>query len=405
MITIQQIPLEKIRGKRILVLIDPNIEKATPTLGSLIGKSAKVVVATHVEARPGQNPKRLELDFAKQLSHSLGLRVTKLDHAVGSEVTRSVMEIKPNGIILLENLSIYQQDAANEVAFARQLASFCDLFVDDAFEVSHRALASNVGITRWIPISVVGPWLASRVKELEDFSKNPPRPFLAIIGGSHIQAKLSLIEALLPNLDRLFVGGALAFSFLKAMGRETGKAPIESEFPVEFIRELARKAETKTELVLPGDFIVRAGNRGRCAPVLSPADVPVDIGAQSLARLVDFMSSAYGVLWVDSLGVYPQEHGPQSDWEVLQQLYATIPRRWQRVVLAGCELVSSLSGSADSSHFSQLSLFGDAALNVIAGQRLPAIEALRVDGVAKDHSGKLSDSDRLAGRLEVQESR
>ena len=100
-----------------------------------------------------------------------------------------------------------------------------------------------------------------------------------------------MIEALLPNLDRLFVGGALAFSFLKAMGRETGKAPIESEFPVEFIRELDRKAETKTELVLPGDFIVRAGNRGRCAPVLSPADVPVDIGAQSLARLVDFMSS------------------------------------------------------------------------------------------------------------------
>jgi phosphoglycerate kinase len=205
MITIQQIPLEKIRGKRILVLIDPNIERATPTLGSLIGKSAKLVVATHVEARPGQIPKRLELDFAKELSHSLGLRVRKLDHAVGSEVARSVMEIKPSEIVLLENLSIYGQDAANEIAFARQLASFCDLFVDDAFGVSHRPLASNVGITRWTPISVAGPWLASRVKELEEFSKNPPRPFLAIIGGSRTQTKLSLIEALLPNLDRLFV--------------------------------------------------------------------------------------------------------------------------------------------------------------------------------------------------------
>src|SRR5437867_6569616 len=201
MITIQQIPLEKIRGKRILVLIDPNIEKATPTLGSLIGKSAKVVVATHVEARPGQNPKRLELDFAKQLSHSLGLRVTKLDHAVGSEVARSVMEIKPNEIILLENLSIYQQDAANEVAFARQLASLCDLFVDDAFEVSHRPLASNVGITRWTPISVVGPWLASRVKELEDFRGNPTRPFLAIVGVGHIETMLLLLYSLLQTFD------------------------------------------------------------------------------------------------------------------------------------------------------------------------------------------------------------
>src|SRR5437867_2871246 len=197
MITIQQIPLEKIRGKRILVLIDPNIEKATPTLGSLIGKSAKVVVATHVEARPGQNPKRLELDFAKELSHSLGLRVTKLDHAVGAEVTRSVLGIKPSEIVLLENLSIYQQDAANESAFARQLASICDLFVDDAFEVSHRTLASNVGITRWKPIAVAGPWLASRVKELEDFAANPPRPLLAIVGGSHIETKLSLLDALM----------------------------------------------------------------------------------------------------------------------------------------------------------------------------------------------------------------
>src|SRR5437879_9740237 len=111
MITIQQIPLEKIRGKRIFVLIDPNIEKAARTVGSLIGKSASLIVATHVEAQPGQNPKRIQLDFAKQLSHALGLRVTKLDRAVGSEVTRSVLEIKPSEIILLENLSIYQQDA------------------------------------------------------------------------------------------------------------------------------------------------------------------------------------------------------------------------------------------------------------------------------------------------------
>jgi len=137
------------------------------------------------------------LDFAKELSHSLGLRVTKLDHAVGAEVTRSVLGIKPSEIVLLENLSIYQQDAANESAFARQLASICDLFVDGAFEVSHRTLASNVGITRWKPIAVAGPWLASRVKELEDFAANPPRPLLAIVGGSHIETKLSLLDALM----------------------------------------------------------------------------------------------------------------------------------------------------------------------------------------------------------------
>src|SRR2546422_6500032 len=126
MVTIQQIPLEKIRGKRILVLIDPNIEKAARTLGSLIGKSAKLIVATHVGEPGGQSPTKLKLDFPKELSHTLGLRVRKLHDAVGWGVTRAVLEIKPGEIILLENLSLYPPDAANEVAFARQLASLCD---------------------------------------------------------------------------------------------------------------------------------------------------------------------------------------------------------------------------------------------------------------------------------------
>jgi phosphoglycerate kinase len=378
MITIRQIPLEKIRGKRILVLIDPNIEKAAPTLGSLIGKSAKLIVATHVEAPTGQNPTKLKLDFPKELSHVLGLRVTKLDHVVGSDVTRAVREIKPCEIILLENLSLYPQDAANEAAFARQLGSLCDVFVDDAFEVSHRALASNVGLTRWTPISVAGPWLASRLRELEDFCTNPTRPFLAIVGGGHIESKLPLLYSLLPNIDRLFIGGALAFPFLKTLGHETGTAPIESGF-LGLIQDFVRKAEMHAELVLPEDFIVRAGEGTRYVSSISPTDVPIDIGVHSLARLTDLMNAAYSILWVGSLGICTQENRAASDWEILQQLYAAIPRRWQRVLLAGCELLSSLSKTADSSYFSHLSLFGDAALSVIGGQQVPAVEALHVD--------------------------
>ena len=388
MVTIQQIPLEKIRGKRILVLIDPNIEKAARTLGSLIGKSAKLIVATHVGEPGGQSPTKLKLDFPKELSHTLGLRVRKLHDAVGWGVTRAVLEIKPGEIILLENLSLYPQDSANEVAFARQLASLCDVFVDDALEVSHRALASNVGITRWTPISVAGPWLASRLKELEDFCTNPTRPFLAIVGGGHIESKLPLLYSLLPNIDRLFVGGALAFSFLKALGQETGTAPIEVRF-LGLIQDFVRKAEMHAELALPEDFIVRAGEGTRCVSALSPTDVPVDIGVHSRARLTDLMTGAHSILWVGSLGVCAQENRATSDWEILQQLYAAIPRRWQRALLAGCELLSSISKTADSSHCSHLSLFGDAALSVIAGQRLPAIEALHVDAVgAKDRVRK-----------------
>jgi phosphoglycerate kinase len=398
MITIQHIPLEKIRGKRILVLIDPNIEKAAPTLGSLIGKSAKLIVATHVEPPSGQNPTKLKLNFPKELSHALGLQVTKLDDAVGPDVTRAVLGIKPSEIILLENLSLYPQDAANEVTFARQLGSLCDLFIDDAFEVAHRALASNVGITRWTPVSVAGPYLASRLKELEDFCANPTRPFLAIVGGGHIESKLSLLYSLVPNTDRLFIGGALAFSFLKALGHETGRAPIEAGF-LGLIQDFVRKAEMHTELVLPDDFMVGGGEDTRCVSSLSPTDIPVDIGVHSLARLTDLMNGAYSILWVGSLGICGEQNRAASDWEALQQLYAAIPRRWQGVLLAGSELLSSLSKTGDSCYFSHFSSFGDSALSVVAGQRLPAIEALHVDAVrARDRVRKpvlipISDSD------------
>jgi len=378
MLTIRQVPLEKIRGKRILVLIDPNIATAAPTLGSLIGKSARLITATHVGMPGGGNAKKLSLDFAKELSHALGVRVTKLDDAVGCDVTRSILDIKPSEIVLLENLNLYAQDAANEIAFARQLASLCDLFVDDASDVSHRVLASNVGIARWTPISVAGPWLASRVKELEDFRGNPTRPFLAIVGGGHIETKLPLLYSLLPNVDRLFVGGALAFSFLKATGYETGKASVETEF-LRFIRGFVEKAGAQTKLVVPEDFIIRHGDYARCVSALGPMDQPLDIGMRSLERLCHLIKCAYSILWVGSLGVYAQEHRSTSDWEVLQQLCATVPRRWQRVLLAGSELVSSLSQLVDSIHFPQFSLFGDAALNVTTGQRLPAIEALHLD--------------------------
>jgi phosphoglycerate kinase len=380
MFAIRDIPLERIRDKRILVLIDPNIEKAAPTLGSLIGKSARLVVATHAKGPAGRTTERLGLDFAKGLSHVLGRPVHKMDSAVRPDVVRAVFDMKPGEIVLLENLAIYPEDANNEVAFARQLASLCDVFVNDAFDVAHRALASNVGITRWVPISIAGPAFARRVKDLQDFSANPTRPFLAVVGGAQAEHKLPLLRALLPHLDRLFIGGALAFSFLKAAGRETGKAPIEPGC-LRFICDFIEEAKTRTEIVLPEDFMVRDGNTISCSSELRPDDQPVDIGTHTMAQLSNLMKGAYSILWIDSLGVHGREQRSASDWEVMQQLYSGIPRHWQSALLAGDELVYSLAKSDDPSHFEHLSLFGDAAIHLLAGWPLPAIDALHVDAL------------------------
>jgi phosphoglycerate kinase len=149
MVTIRDVPLENIRNKRIFVLVDPNVERAAPALGSLRGKGARLVVATHLPGPPGGSTERLSLQFAQELSRVLGLRVIKLDSAVGPEVTRAVFDMRADEVVLSENLSIFKEDAANDVAFARQLGMLCEVFVNDAFDTADKPLASNTGITRW----------------------------------------------------------------------------------------------------------------------------------------------------------------------------------------------------------------------------------------------------------------
>ena len=315
-------------------------------------------------------------------SRVLGLRVIKLDSAVGPEVTRAVFEMRADEVVLLENLSIFKEDAANDVAFARQLGMLCEVFVNDAFDTADKPLASNTGITRWVPIAVAGPWFHERVQYLKQFLGNPTRPFMAIVGGSRIAQKLELLHAILPNLDRLFLGGSLAFSFLKVRGHETGKAPIEAGFRT-FIEEFVERARKRVQLVLPEDFLIRDGNTVHCVRSIHSDDEPVDIGVHSLAQLTNLMTGAYSILWIDSLGVGAGRPS-SSDWEVMQQIYASIPRRWQHAVLAGNELVASVSKSADASPFAHLTLFGDAAIDIIAGRKLAAVEALHVGGLRRN---------------------
>jgi phosphoglycerate kinase len=380
MFSLQDLPLERIRGKRILVLIDADVENAAPTVALLQSKGARVITATHLPPQIGTPAAKLSPEFVEHLSDALGRRVLKLDDVAGPEVIRTALNPPPpDQVVLLENLSLYPEDAVNDLGFARQLASLCDVFVNDAFDVAHRTMASNTGICRWVPIAVSGPKLASRVKEVQDFFDNPPRPFLAIVGGKAVPRKLELLYSLLPHLDRLFIGGSLAFSFLNAAGRETGRAAVETGFK-RFIEDFASDARKHTQLVLPEDFLIRDGGSVRSVGTLCASDEPVDIGTHSLSQLSNLIAGAYGILWVDSLGVNSERQPAMSDWEILQQLCAAAPRRWQRALIAGQELVESLSMSPGSTQ-SQLSVYGEAALDIISKRPMPALEALHGDAI------------------------
>ena len=388
MTTFQNISMDELRGKRIFVLIDPDIERGVPTIRALLDKPVRLILGTHLGSAAGNlvETRRLN-EFATELSHIIGRPVRKLDEAIGPEVTRAVMEMKEGDIVVLENLNFYPGELRNDADFARQLASLCDVYIDDAFEVAHRALASNVGITRWVPISAAGLFLSRQLEELHDFCARPAPPFAAVIGGGRLQEKLPILRRLLPKLDRLFIGGRLAPSFLKSMGVETGKAPIEPGFS-RLIDDFLQDAKRQTDVRLPEDFMIRDGETMRCAldTQIRPSDEPVDIGVHSLAQIKHVLDGAHTILWIDGLGLDDTRPFNTSDYEVAQWMKGQIAPRWQRVLLAGDSLLASLSYSGVVKEFENVAMFGDAASHVIAGWALPAVEALRGKTAASNNS-------------------
>src|SRR6266481_7741440 len=232
-LVINQLPIDNLRGKRAFVRIDTDIDEtgapvdehklrvSLPTLEYLTTLGACLVIGTHV-GNPGGTPvDSLRLDsVAERLSLLIGKRVRKLNEAIGRNVLSAVAEMRDGEIVLLENLRFYPGEDANDGEFARDLAELCDVYCNDAFSLAHRGKASTVAITRHLRPSTAGLALARELMLFEPVLDKPEAPFVALIAGARIEEKLPMLENLLPRVNRLFIGGALSFTFLKAQGRE-----------------------------------------------------------------------------------------------------------------------------------------------------------------------------------------
>ena len=403
---INQLALESLRGRRVFVRIDAHNEEPwsgppvdesklraiLPTLGYLTTVGARALVATHI-GNPGAKPvDDLRVNaVADRLSQLTGKTIRKLDEAIGRNVLSAIMEMQDGEIVVLENLRFYPGETTNDESFARALAELCDIYCDDAFPIAYRGSASTVGITRYVRPATAGLALARELTMFEPVLEQPEPPFAAIVAGARVEEKLPVLDNLLTKVNRLFFGGALAFTFLRAQGREIGAAWVDDAL-VLLAENFLWAARDRIEILLPEDFIVVHSGRfkayeksGRQIDLpeartvlreeLTSTDLPVDVGPRTLRRLKQLIDGARTFFWNGPLGIWEIDPFSKGTRETAGALLES-PRS-QRSVVCGDSLTRAIrSFDLPFERLRHLSNGGASALQLLAGNPLPAVAAL-----------------------------
>lgn len=359
---------------------DDRIIKAIPTIDYLIDNGAKVVLMSHLGRPKGEYKEDLSLEpVAKRASELLKKDVKFLPskEVVDDEVVNQVKKLEKGQVALLENLRFVKGEEKNDKDFAKKLASLGDIFVNDAFGTAHRAHASNVGVTEFLP-SCAGLLVEKEIKYFEDALKNPEKPFAAILGGSKVSDKIGVIENLLEKVDVLVIVGAMANTFLKSKGLEVGKSLVEDD-KLDLAREIMTKAaKNHVEIILPRDVIVAPelsdDAKGTLKDVenVGQDDMILDIGRESLKDIERSLAKAKTVVLNGPCGVFEIEefsHGTIELAKILAKLDAT-------VIVGGGDSVAAVEKAGVADKLTHISTGGGASLEMLEGKKLPGIEAV-----------------------------
>ena len=386
-----------VKGKRVLVRCDFNVPMiegkitdenrlvaALPTIKKLIADGGKVILCSHLGKPKGEPKPELSLaPVAVRLSELLGQEVKFAadPEVVGPNAKAAVEAMKDGEVVLLENTRYRAEETKNGEAFSKDLASLCDVYVDDAFGTAHRAHCSNVGVTQYVDTAVVGYLMQKEIDFLGNAVDNPVRPFVAILGGAKVADKLNVISNLLEKCDTLIIGGGMAFTFLKAQGKEIGKSLVD-DTKLDYCREMVEKAaKLGKKLLLPVDAAVAASFPDPIdAPIevqnvsvdAIPADtMGLDIGPETAKLYADTVKSAKTVVWNGPMGVFENPTLAQGTIAVAKALADTEAT----TIIGGGDSAAAVNQLGFGDKMTHISTGGGASLEFLEGKELPGVAA------------------------------
>ena len=385
-----------LKNKRVLVRVDFNvpldenknvtddlrIKASLPTIKKIIHDGGKAILMSHLGRPKGEKKLTLSLiPAAVRLSELIGKEVKLAPDCIGSATEKLINEMQSGDVVLLENLRFHKEEENNDPDFSKQLAKLGDIYINDAFGSAHRAHASIEGVTRFIKICAAGYLMQKELDYLGSALANPKRPYCAVLGGAKISGKIDVITNLLDKVDTLIIGGGMAFTFLKAQGKEIGKSLLESE-KLDLAKELLQKLNSsKIKFLLPTDIVV-ADEFSNDSPyqTVSVDKIPsdkrgLDIGKESIKLFSDELLKSKTIVWNGPMGVFEMSNFAKGTFAIAEAL-ANATEKGAVTVIGGGDSAAAISDAGLEDKVSHVSTGGGASLEFLEGKVLPGVAAL-----------------------------
>ncbi|HOP41219.1 MAG TPA: phosphoglycerate kinase [Geobacteraceae bacterium] len=391
--------IKDLSGKRVFLRVDFNvpldengnitddtrIRAVLPTINYVLDQNAKVIIASHLGRPKGERKPKFSMSpTAVRLSRLLDKEVALAPDCIGDEVRNMVDAMKPGDVVMLENLRFYADEEKNNPEYAKALAALCDIYVNDAFAVSHRAHASVEAITNFVPIVAAGFLMKNEMSFFEKAMQNPVHPLVAILGGAKVSGKIEVIDNLLNKVDKLIIGGGMAFTFLKALGYGIGKSLVEESLLETALNAYNKAREKGVKIYLPVDCVVADRFDPAAEIKITPIqEIPndwmaLDIGPATVTLFSEALQNSKTIIWNGPMGVFEMDAFSRGTFAMV----SAVANSYALTIVGGGDTDVAVHRAGEYAKISYISTGGGAFLELLEGKVLPGIKVLEEKGKA-----------------------